>query len=73
MRPMMAVGNCITSMAIDDVFKPIEDLASRRDEVGKIARSCELIQQRLAGLKQDMYGSTNGSTNGSINGSIEER
>lgn len=69
MRPMMAVGNCITSMAIDDVFKPIEDLASRRDEVGKIARSCELIQQRLAGLKQDMYGSTNGS----INGSIEER
>lgn len=57
MRPMMAVGNCITSMAIDDVFKPIEDLASRRDEVGKIARSCELIQQRLAGLKQDMHGS----------------
>jgi hypothetical protein len=65
MRPMMAVGNCITSMAIDDVCKPIEDLASRRDEVGKIARSCELIQQRLACLKQDMYGS--------INGSIEER
>jgi hypothetical protein len=65
MRPMMAVGNCITSMAIDDVCKPIEDLASRRDEVGKIARSCELIQQRLAGLKQDMHGS--------INGSIEER
>jgi len=69
MRPMMAVGNCITSMAIDDVCKPIEDLASRRDEVGKIARSCELIQQRLAGLKQDMHGSTNGS----IHGSIEER
>ena len=61
MRPMMAVGNCITSMAIDDVFNPIEDIASRRDEVGKIARSCELIHQRLIGSKKD------------INGSIEDR
>ncbi|MBD2319257.1 cache domain-containing protein [Phormidium tenue] len=56
MRPMIAVGNCITSMAIDDVAKPIDDLASRRDEVGKIARSLELIQQRLIGLKQDING-----------------
>ena len=61
MRPMMAVGNCITSMAIDDVFNPIEDIASRRDEVGKIARSCELIHQRLIGSKKD------------INESIEDR
>lgn len=56
MRPMIAVGNCITSMAIDDVAKPIDDLASRRDEVGKIARSLELIQQKLIGLKQDING-----------------
>jgi len=48
MRPMVAVGSYITSLAIGDaVAKSIEDLAIRKDEVGKIARGCELLQQKL--------------------------
>ncbi|CAN1211003.1 HAMP domain-containing protein [Tumidithrix helvetica PCC 7403] len=53
MRPMMAVGNAIASLAIDNVANPIADLVIRRDEVGKIARSCELLQQKLTGVKED--------------------
>lgn len=48
MRPVVAVGSYITSLAIGDaVAKSIEDLAIRKDEVGKIARGCELLQQKL--------------------------
>lgn len=48
MRPMVAVGSYITSLAIGDaVAKSIEDLAIRKDEVGKITRGCELLQQKL--------------------------
>ncbi|WP_271253683.1 cache domain-containing protein [Pseudanabaena sp. Chao 1811] len=54
MRPMVAVGSYITSLAIGDtVAKSIEDLAIRKDEVGKIARGCELLQQKL---KEDSKG-----------------
>ncbi len=57
MRPMVAVGSYITSLAIGDaVAKSIEDLAIRKDEVGKIARGCELLQQKL---KEDSKGNHN--------------
>jgi methyl-accepting chemotaxis protein len=59
MRPMLALGNLITNLAKDDVFTTVDDLSTRRDEVGQIARSYELLQKRFTDLKRDLMEALN--------------
>ena len=54
MRPILALGNLIANSARDDVFITVDDLSTRRDEVGQIARSFELLQKRFTDMKKEL-------------------
>ncbi|MEH2243294.1 cache domain-containing protein [Nostoc sp.] len=54
MRPILALGNLIANSARDDVFITVNDLSTRQDEVGQIARSFELLQKRFTDMKKEV-------------------
>ncbi|QFS44765.1 cache domain-containing protein [Nostoc sphaeroides] len=54
MRPILALGNLIANTVRDDVFITVDDLSARRDEVGQIAKSFELLQKRFTDMKKEL-------------------
>ncbi|HYX13363.1 MAG TPA: cache domain-containing protein [Nostoc sp.] len=54
MRPILALDNLIANTARDDVFITVDNLSARRDEVGQIAKSFELLQKRFTDMKKEL-------------------
>jgi methyl-accepting chemotaxis protein len=54
MRPILALGSLIADTAKGDVFSHVEDLSTRKDEVGKIAKNFELLRKQFTDMKKEL-------------------